>query len=208
MAAATPSTRASLPRPSWKPLGGTAARSREKDFADYSAEWVDPISTTYRGWTVYELPPNGQGIAALEMLNIMETFPAPEVRRQLRRHAARHDRGEKASLCRSGPHTSATPNFPRCPSSSCFPRISPRSAPSRSIPNKANCNVGPGSLQPGSETIYLSVVDRDGNMVSLIQSNFEDFGSGIVREGTGFVLHNRGALFTLDPQFAQCSRAA
>ena len=75
-------------------------------------------------------------------------------------------------------------------------------------PNKANCNVGPGTLQPGARTIYLSVVDRDGNMVSLIQSNFEDFGSGIVAEGTGFVLHDRGALFTLDPIRPILSRRA
>jgi gamma-glutamyltranspeptidase/glutathione hydrolase len=65
-------------------------------------------------------------------------------------------------------------------------------------PNKANCSVGPATSLPGSSTIYLSTVDRDGNMVSLIQSNFDDFGSGVVAEGTGFILHNRGALFSLD----------
>jgi gamma-glutamyltranspeptidase/glutathione hydrolase len=66
-------------------------------------------------------------------------------------------------------------------------------------PNHANCSVSAGSLPSGGETIYLSVVDRDGNMVSLIQSNYEDFGSGMVADGTGFALHNRGALFNLDP---------
>ena len=80
--------------------GGTM---KAPDLAEYTAEWVDPISTTYRGWTVYELPPNGQGIAALEMLNIMERFPLGRDGPQFGARAAHHDRGEEDRLCRHDP---------------------------------------------------------------------------------------------------------
>ncbi len=174
--------------------GGTFT---EKDFADYSAEWVDPISTTYRGWKVYELPPNGQGLAALEMLNIMETFPLPKY--GVNSSATLHAMIEAKKLAYADlVRNIGDPKFSKLPVEQLLSKDFAAQRAKLIDPNKANCNVGPGSLQPGSETIYLSVVDRDGNMVSLIQSNFEDFGSGIVPEGTGFVLHDRGALFTLD----------
>ena len=90
---------------------GTAARWRPADLAEYDAEWVAPLSTTYRGWTVYELPPNGQGIAALMMLNLLERFPIGALRAQLGRGAAHADRGEEAGLCRHG----AAPGRPGLP---------------------------------------------------------------------------------------------
>ena len=174
--------------------GGTFT---EKDFADYSAEWVDPISTTYRGWKVYELPPNGQGLAALEMLNIMETFPLQKY--GVNSSATLHAMIEAKKLAYADlVRNIGDPKFSKLPVEQLLSKDFAAQRAKQIDPNKANCNVGPASLQPGSETIYLSVVDRDGNMVSLIQSNFEDFGSGIVPEGTGFVLHDRGALFTLD----------
>src|SRR5580704_13764604 len=174
-----------------------AGTHAEKDFADYSSEWVEPISTTYRGWTVYELPPNGQGLAALEMLNIMETFPLDKY--GLNSTAALHAMIEAKKLAYADlVRYIGDPKFSTLPVEQLLSKDFAAQRAKQIDPNKANCNVGPGSLQAGSETIYLSVVDRDGNMVSLIQSNYEDFGSGIVPEGTGFVLHNRGALFTLD----------
>ena len=170
----------------------------EKDFADYSAEWVDPISTTYRGWTVYELPPNSQGLAALEMLNIMETFPLHEFGLNSTRSLHTMIEAKKlayADLIRY----IGDPKFSTPPVAQLLSKDFAAKRAQLIDPNKANCRVGPGSpLPPGGDTIYLSVVDRDGNMVSLIQSNYEDFGSGLVADGTGFVLHNRGALFTLD----------
>lgn len=174
--------------------GGTHAG---KDFADYSSEWVEPISTTYRGWTVYELPPNGQGLAALEMLNIMETFPLDKY--GLNSTASLHAMIEAKKLAYADlVRYIGDPKFSTLPVKQLLSKDFAAERARQIDPNKANCNVGPGTLLPGSSTIYLSTVDRDGNMVSLIQSNYSDFGSGVVAEGTGFILHNRGALFTLE----------
>src|SRR3984893_10965611 len=174
--------------------GGTLA---EKDFAEYSAEWVDPISTTYRGWTVYELPPNSQGLAALEMLNIMETFPLDKS--GLNSAATLHAMIEAKKLAYADlVRYIGDPKFSTLPVKQLLSKDFAAARAKQIDPNKANCNVGPATLLPGSDTIYLSTVDRDGNMVSLIQSNFDDFGSGVVAEGSGFILHNRGALFSLD----------
>ncbi len=174
--------------------GGTHT---EKDFAEYSSEWVEPISTTYRGWTVYELPPNGQGLAALEMLNIMETFPLDKS--GLNTTATLHAMIEAKKLAYADlVRYIGDPKFSSLPVKQLLSKDFAASRAKLIDPNKANCNVGPATTLPGSSTIYLSTVDRDGNMVSLIQSNFSDFGSGVVADGTGFILHNRGALFTLD----------
>lgn len=173
--------------------GGSLA---EKDFADYSSEWVDPISTTYRGWTVSELPPNGQGLGALEMLNIMETFPLSQY--GLNSTKTLHTMIEAKKLAYADlVRYIGDPKFSKLPVEQLLSKDFAAKRAQLIDPDHANCHVGPGSLLPGGDTIYLSVVDKDGNMVSLIQSNFEDFGSGIVADGTGFALHNRGALFTL-----------
>ena len=174
--------------------GGTLA---EKDFAEYSSEWVEPISTTYRGWTVHELPPNGQGLAALEMLNIMETFPLDKS--GLNTATTLHAMIEAKKLAYADLiRYIGDPKFSSLPVKQLLSKEFAASRAKLIDPNRANCNVGPGTVLPGSSTIYLSTVDRDGNMVSLIQSNFDDFGSGVVADGTGFILHNRGGLFTLD----------
>jgi gamma-glutamyltranspeptidase/glutathione hydrolase len=175
--------------------GGTLT---EKDFADYSSEWVDPISTTYRGWTVYELPPNGQGLAALEMLNIMEQFPLDKS--GLNSTSSLHTMIEAKKLAYADLiRYIGDPKFSKLPVAQLLSKEFAAQRAKQIDPNKANCNVEPGSLLHGGDTIYLSAVDRDGNMVSLIQSDYSSFGSGLVAEGTGFVLHNRGGLFSLDP---------
>ena len=174
--------------------GGTLA---EKDFAEYSSEWVEPISTTYRGWTVYELPPNGQGLAALEMLNIMETFPLDKW--GLNTATTLHAMIEAKKLAYADLiRYIGDPKFSTLPVKQLLSKEFAASRAKLIDANKANCNVGPATSLPGSSTIYLSTVDREGNMVSLIQSNFDDFGSGVVADGTGFILHNRGGLFTLE----------
>jgi gamma-glutamyltranspeptidase / glutathione hydrolase len=172
-----------------------------QDLADFSSEWVEPISTTYRDWTVYEMPPNGQGIAALEMLNLMETLPLGQKDYGFGSTKALHAMIEAKKLAYADlvkyigdPHGQSLP---------VKTLLSKDRAAERAKlidPDHANCEVAAGgSLPAAGDTTYLSVVDRDGNMVSLIQSNFSEFGSGIVAPGTGFALHNRGALFTLDP---------
>jgi gamma-glutamyltranspeptidase/glutathione hydrolase len=179
------------------------------DLAQYSAEWVTPLSTTYRGWTVYELPPNGQGIAALEMLNLMETFPlgaakdaaAPAGQWGLNQTDALHMMIEAKKLAYldlqkyiGDPRGNAAVDA----AAKGMLDKTYAAARAKQIDMKtANCTASAGELPFGGDTIYLTTVDGDGNMVSLIQSNYEDFGSGLVTPGTGFVLHDRGALFNL-----------
>ena len=175
-------------------LGGTMTA---EDLAGIAPEWVTPVSTDYRGWRVYELPPNTQGMAALEMLNIMGTTQpaaagpssAPEI----------HERIEAMKLAyadlrryNADPHTSDVP---------VGKLLSKEWAQQRAAlidPVKANCLVPAGHVISG-DTTYLTVVDRDGNMASWIESVSQGFGSGVTVEGMGFELQDRGAGFTLDP---------
>jgi len=178
-------------------LGGAMTA---EDLAEYSSEWVEPISTTYRGWTVYEIPPNGQGIAALEMLNIMETFPFGQFQNPA---DVPHLMIEAKKLAYADMYRYvADQKFSRVPVAGMLSKDYAAQRAKLIDMAKANCEVGPGEpeFSAKGDTTYLSVVDRDGNMVSLIQSNFSSFGSGVVADGTGFVLHNRGGLFSLDPK--------
>ena len=165
------------------------------DLADFSAEWVEPISTDYRGWTIYELPPNGQGMAALEMLNIMSTFtPDQEGPGST---AEVHKRIEAMKLAYSDLYRyNADPRFAKVPVKGLLNKDYAAQRAKLIDPEHANCNSGPGI--PTSDTTYLAVVDKEGNIASLIQSNYSEFGSGVVVKGMGFALQNRGALFTLD----------
>jgi gamma-glutamyltranspeptidase/glutathione hydrolase len=177
-----------------KAHGGTMT---EKDLADYSSEWVEPISTTYRGWTVYEMPPNGQGLAALEMLNILENFPLSEYGQNSAR--ALHAMIEAKKLAYADlKRYIGEPRGQKLPVAALLSKEHGAGRAKKIDPEHANCDVSADELAGGTDTIYLSVVDSEGNMVSLIQSNYESFGSGLVAPGTGFALHNRGALFNLD----------
>jgi gamma-glutamyltranspeptidase/glutathione hydrolase len=170
-----------------------------KDFSDYSSEWVEPISTTYRGWTVYEMPPNGQGIGALEMLNIMEHFDLHSF--GLNSTRALHVQIEAKKLAYADViRYIADPKAAKLPVSGMLSKEYAAERAKLIDMDHANCEVGPGAPVPNAgDTVYLSVVDREGNMVSFIESNYAEFGSGLVADGTGFVLHDRGALFSLDP---------
>lgn len=171
-----------------------------QDLAEYSSEWVEPISTTYRDWTVYELPPNGQGLAALEMLNIMEKFPLGQKTWEAGSTNALHIMIEAKKLAYADlAKYIGDPRQQKLPVSTLLSKEWAEQRSKLIDPAHANCDVSAGELRGGKDTTYLSVVDREGNMVSLIQSNYDAFGSGIVAAGTGFVLHDRGALFTLDP---------
>jgi gamma-glutamyltranspeptidase / glutathione hydrolase len=171
-----------------------------QDLAEYSSEWVEPISTTYRDWTVFELPPNGQGLAALEMLNIMEKFPLGQKNWEFGSTNALHIMIEAKKLAYVDlAKYIGDPRQQKLPVSRLLSKEWAEQRAKLIDPAHANCDVSAGDLRGGTDTTYLSVVDREGNMVSLIQSNFAAFGSGIVAAGTGFVLHDRGGLFTLDP---------
>jgi gamma-glutamyltranspeptidase/glutathione hydrolase len=174
--------------------GGTMTA---EDLETFSAEWVEPISTTYRGWKVYELPPNGQGMAALEMLNILEQFsPAkdgPLSSEEL------HKKIEAMKLAYADlARYNADPRFAKIPVAGLLSKEYAKQRAALINPMKANCETDAGR-PPASDTTYLTAVDREGNIVSLIQSNFSGFGSGITVRGMGFLLQNRGALFMLDP---------
>jgi gamma-glutamyltranspeptidase / glutathione hydrolase len=170
-----------------------------QDLAEYSSEWVEPISTTYRDWTVFELPPNGQGLAALEMLNIMEKFPLGQKNWEFGSTNAVHTMIEAKKLAYADlAKYIGDPRQQKLPVSTLLSKAWAEQRAKLIDPAHANCDVSAGELRGGTDTTYLSVVDREGNMVSLIQSNFDAFGSGIVAAGTGFALHNRGGLFTLD----------
>ena len=175
-------------------LGGTM---KPDDLADFSAEWVEPISITYHGWKVYELPPNGQGMAALEMLNIMSTLQpdkaGPLAPMEL------HNRIEAMKLAYSDLYRyNADPRFAKVPVKGLLAPDYAKQRASLIDPAKANCTPASGS-PARSDTTYLAAVDKDGNIASLIQSNYDAFGSGVAVKGRGFVLQDRGGLFVLDP---------
>jgi gamma-glutamyltranspeptidase / glutathione hydrolase len=176
-------------------LGGKMAAA---DLSDFQAEWVQPISTEYRGWKVYELPPNTQGIAALEMLNLFAQFPLGDL--EPRSADELHVQIEAQKLAYADLHRYvADPKFAKVPVDGLLSLDYARQRSKLINPAKANCEMLPGKpLEIGRDTIYLSVVDRQGNIVSLIQSIYSSFGSGVVVDDYGFALHNRGALFTLD----------
>jgi len=175
--------------------GGTMTA---EDLADYAAQWVTPLSTQYHGWTVYEMPPNGQGIAALEMLNIMQQFPLAEYGHNSA--DALHVMIEAKKLAYADLlKYIGDPRFSKIPIAGLLSDQYARERARLIDMSKANCNVAAGNPPPAGDTTYMTAVDAQGNMVSLIQSNFEEFGSRLVVPGTGFVLQDRGALFNLQP---------
>jgi gamma-glutamyltranspeptidase/glutathione hydrolase len=162
-------------------LGGVMTAA---DLGDFQAEWVEPISTTYRGWTVYELPPNGQGMAVLEMLNIFERFPLHEW--GFANADSFHVKLEAQKLAYAD-----------------LRRYNAEYAAERAAiidMKHAHCDVEPGDpAKYGNDTVYLTAVDKEGNIVSLIQSVASLFGSGVIVDDFGFPLQNRGSGFVLDP---------
>lgn len=189
-------------------LGGVMTAS---DLSQFQAKWVTPISTTYRDWEVYELPPNGQGMAALEMLNIMEQFPLASLRplSPQRFHIEMEARQlAYADLFRY----LGDPNFVKVPFRGLISKPYATERAKLIDPERAHCDVQPGAPpgvnsrasaalpKPGNDTNYLTAVDREGNIVSLIQSLSGAFGSGIAVRGYGILLQNRGGGFVLDSE--------
>jgi len=172
------------------------------DLEEFQPEWVEPLSTKYRGWTVYELPPNGQGIAALEMLNLMERFPLADYGPNSAE--ALHVEIEAKKLAYADMlHYVGDPKFAKVPVKDMLSKALAEKRAKEIDAEKAHDAVMPSEFEDfkrkaGNDTIYMCVVDKDGNMVSLIQSNYQGFGSGLVPPKCGFMLQNRGALFTLE----------
>jgi gamma-glutamyltranspeptidase / glutathione hydrolase len=169
------------------------------DLAEFAAEWVEPIATEYHGWKVYELPPNGQGIAAIEMLNLMSLFPLATY--EPRGAVELHTEIEAQKLAYADLRRYvADPRFSKAPVAGLISMEYARERAKLIDPEKAHCDVAAGTPQIHGDTIYMTAVDREGNIVSLIQSLYQHFGSGVVVDGYGFALQNRGGLFDVDPQ--------
>ena len=176
------------------------------DLAEFQPEWVEPISTTYRGWTVSELPPNGPGVAALEMLNLMERFPLRELGHNSAQALHVMIEAKKLAYADMLKYT-GDPRFAKMPLGRMLSKELAAERARRIDPERAACKVEPAELDQYTsaawrDTIYMSAIDRQGNIVSLIQSLSSHFGSGFVPPHTGFPLHNRGAGFDLKPGMA------
>ena len=168
----------------------------EQDLAMHKSEWVTPVSTNYRGYDVWELPPNGQGIAALQMLNILEGYDIRSMGFGSTEYLHTFIEAKKLAFADRAKFY-ADPDFNAIPVAQL---ISKKYADQRRKlinPNKAAKKVNAGPVE--GDTIYLTVADDQGNMVSLIQSNYRGMGSGMTPPELGFMLQNRGEMFTLQP---------
>jgi len=173
---------------------------RESDLAAFSPEWVKPISVNYRGYDMWEIPPNGQGLVALIALNIMKGYDIPQnlsARDDIDTFHKQFEAMKLAFTC--GKATITDPSHMR---------VSVEELLSDSFANTLRNQIKPTAsepveiLPPKGGTVYLATADGDGNMVSFIQSNYMGFGSGVVIPGTGIAMQNRGADFSLDPSHA------
>jgi len=166
------------------------------DLSSHSSEWVEPVSTDYRGYDVWELPPNGQGIAALQMLNILEQYDIASM--GFGSEAYMHTLIEAKKLAyEDRAKFYSDMDFNQIPVDELISKDYAKERNKLISADRAAASYPSGKLKHG-DTIYLTVADKDGNMVSLIQSNFLGLGSGMTPTGLGFVLQDRGNLFALD----------
>lgn len=168
----------------------------EKDLADHRSEWVEPVSTNYRGYDVWELPPNGQGIAALQMLNILEGYDIRSMGFGSADYIHTFIEAKKL-VYEDRAQYYADPAFSDIPLEQLLSKDYAAERRALIDPKRAARRYNPGKLDPGN-TIYLTVADAAGNMVSLIQSNYRGMGSGMVPPGLGFMFQDRGELFSLE----------
>jgi gamma-glutamyltranspeptidase/glutathione hydrolase len=169
-----------------------------EDFASQKSEWVEPISTTYRGHTLYELPPNGQGLTALLLVNILEGIDLVAMRTQPGRYYHTLIEATKIAFADRNRYI-ADPAFAKVPVNELLSKDYAVSRRALIDPQKAIDPPTYGDTRIGSDTTYFTVVDKDRNAVSFINSIFSAFGSAIVAGDTGIVLQNRGAGFSLEP---------
>jgi gamma-glutamyltranspeptidase/glutathione hydrolase len=171
-----------------------------EDLATHHGEWVEPVSTTYRGYRVWELPPNGQGIAVLQMLNILEGYDFSKIAFGSAEHIHLFVETKKL-VYEDRAKYYADPQFAKIPVTQLISKsyAEQRRRLISMDTASANFTAGSDSLLASGETVYLTVADDSGNIVSLIQSNSALWGSGLVPDGLGFILQNRGLLFTLVP---------
>ena len=169
-----------------------------EDLERNAPTWVTPISVPFRGYRVWELPPNNQGVAALEMLRILEPYDLKAMGHNSAAYLHHLIEAKKLAYADLDRFV-GDPDHLDMPGEAMLTDEFIAERRSHLDPSRAQARADPGPLRTQSETIYLTAADSEGNMVSLINSNYDYFGSGIVVPGTGFALQNRGAGFTLTP---------
>ncbi|MEI4550489.1 gamma-glutamyltransferase [Pseudoalteromonas spongiae] len=165
------------------------------DLASHKSNWVEPVSTNYRGYDLWELPPNGQGIAALQILNILEDYDIASMGFDSPEYVHTFVEAKKLAFADRAKYY-ADSSFNDIPVKQLISKEYAAKRRKLIDVNKASKQVDAGPVE--GDTIYLTTADKDGNMVSLIQSNYRGMGSGMTPEKLGFVLQNRGELFTLE----------
>src|SRR5947208_7381960 len=169
-----------------------------EDMQKHHSDWVEPISTNYRGYDVFEFPPNSQGLTALEMLNIIEGYNVKSLGYQTPEYLHILLEAKKLAFADRDQYIS-DPDFVDVPVERLVSKEYAELQRTRINPQRAASSVAAG-LERDGDTMYLCVVDGEGNVVSLIQSLYFGFGSGVVGGDTGVMLHNRGSYFSLDPR--------
>ena len=169
-----------------------------EDMRQHRSDWVEPIFTNYRGYDVYEFPPNTQGIAALEMLNILEGYNLKSLGYGTAEYLHLLLEAKKLAFADRDRYVS-DPAFVDVPVERLLSKAYAEEQRKRINPQKAAVSVA-GGLEKEGDTMYLCAADGEGNVVSLIQSLYNGFGSGVVGGNTGVMLHNRGSYFSLDPR--------
>jgi gamma-glutamyltranspeptidase/glutathione hydrolase len=178
-------------------LGGTMTAD---DLATFESEWVQPISTEYRGWKVYQLPPNGQGVGTLEMLNILENFPISAYDPTSADAFHLKIEAQKLSFADLRQWV-ADPRVVTVPTQGLLSKDYAKQRAALISADRASCDAAAGEPpQAHGNTVYLAAVDSEGNIASWIQSISDIFGSGVVVDGMGFHLHDRGGGFSFNPQ--------
>ena len=185
-----------------------AAKSRElggmmttRDLRDHRATWVDPVSASYRGYDLWELPPNGQGIAALQIVNLLETFDIGSLEPNAAEHLHLFIEAKKLAFEDRAQYY-ADPEFADVPVDWLISKDYAHQRAKLIDPQRARNELRFGDPALDSDTVYLTAADDQGNMISLIQSNYHGFGSGICPDGVGFPIQDRGQAFSLDPNHA------
>ena len=177
-----------------------------EDFAAHKSTWVEPISTTYRGHTLYEFPPNNQGLTALLLLNILEGIDLKSMRNDPARYYHTLIEATKIAFADRNRYI-ADPAFAKVPVKELLSKDYAAKRRALINPDKAIDPPAYGDVKMGSDTTYFTVVDKDRNAVSFINSLFNSFGSGIVAGETGIMLHNRGTGFSLRGRSSEPPRA-
>ncbi|RLD52282.1 MAG: gamma-glutamyltransferase [Bacteroidetes bacterium] len=167
-----------------------------EDLASHTSEWVEPVSSSYRGYDVWELPPNGQGIAALQILNILEQYDIAAMGFGSSEYIHHFVEAKKLAFEDRAKYY-ADPAFNQLPVDELISKEYAAKRAELINPKRASRNLDAGEMEHGN-TIYMTVADSHGNMISLIQSNFRGLGSGMCPPGLGFILQDRGELFTLE----------